>query len=733
MFETNNTSATMTLQGAVQRYFDVALYLLVLSGFGALASTGSLDLPTVALVGLVLFVRGYLLAKNRTVIIPERWTAYLTIGYVAFYIADYFLVSGNFIATTIRLVLFVMLVRLFSLQRDRDHYALAILAFLMVLAAAVLTVDSIFLLSFAFFVLIAIGTFMLMEMRHSANAEVAHAREREATAQHRRMGFALVGISPLILTVVLVGAAAIFFALPRVSSRYLSSYATTSELLTGFSDHVQLGTIGQIQQSTSVVMRVRIDGDTTGRHDLKWRGVSLSLFDGRVWSNPFEPVVLARSPNSTFLLDVAWSQKNRRSPGALIRYHVMMEPIGTNIFFLAPRAKTLAGTYRTVAADAGGAVFNLDGEHPVTMYEAESDATPSSRDLSGLSPAGSPISPAMPYLQLPAVDIRISKLAEQITSGEATVLGKAKAMERYLQNNFTYTLELPRSVPRDPLTNFLFERKQGHCEYFASSMAVMLRTIGIPSRVVNGFRTSEFNDLTGNYVVRASSAHSWVEAYIPEQGWVDFDPTPAAEPAASTNWNRFLQYVDAASSFWREWVINYDATHQAALGQGAARNSRALFSNLHDWSSSQYSKLLSSARRLRRDAATMPYRWAGAGLLLTAFLLVLLNMARIVAFIRARFLYASPERAPQEVAALWYLRMTRRLAKRGWTKRPSDTPVAFVLQITDRKLRQSVDGFTRAYESARFGTSLEDARALSRLYEEIEANLQNACEPMVRR
>ena len=94
--------------------------------------------------------------------------------------------------------------------------------------------------------------------------------------------------------------------------------------------------------------------------------------------------------------------------------------------------------------------------------------------------------------------------------------------------HFGYTLEIPRVAPRDPLADFLFVRKRGHCEYFASSMAIMLRTLGIPSRVVNGFRTSEFNDLTGNYVIRASSAHSWVEAYFPGYGWVSFDPTPGS-------------------------------------------------------------------------------------------------------------------------------------------------------------------------------------------------------------
>ena len=104
--------------------------------------------------------------------------------------------------------------------------------------------------------------------------------------------------------------------------------------------------------------------------------------------------------------------------------------------------------------------------------------------------------------------------------------------------NFGYTLEMSRVAPADPLADFLFVRKQGHCEYFASSMAIMLRTLGIPSRVVNGFRTSEFNDVTGNYVVRASSAHSWVEAYFPGQGWVSFDPTPGGVPGGVTGWGR---------------------------------------------------------------------------------------------------------------------------------------------------------------------------------------------------
>ena len=104
---------------AIERYFNVALYLLVLTGFGTLASTGGLDLPAVTIVGLALLVRGYQLAMRREFVIPHEWTNYLTLLYFFVYFGDYFLVSGSFLGATVHLVLFGMILRLFSLQRPR--------------------------------------------------------------------------------------------------------------------------------------------------------------------------------------------------------------------------------------------------------------------------------------------------------------------------------------------------------------------------------------------------------------------------------------------------------------------------------------------------------------------------------------------------------------------------------------------------------------------------------------
>jgi transglutaminase-like putative cysteine protease len=704
---------------AIERYFNVALYMLVLTGFGTLASTGALDLPAVIVVGAALLVRGYQLLAHREFVIPDRWTTYLTVLYFAFYFTDYFLLSGSFLFATVHLVLFGMVIRLFSLQRARDHFMLAVLSFLMVLAAAVLTVDGVFLFSFATFLLVAVITFVLMEMRHSIAEDHGRSQEPKDTAPYRRMGYALLATAPSLMLMILAGGSLIFFLLPRVSARYLSAYASASDISTGFSDRVQLGRIGQIQQSGAVVMHIQIEDDLQGAYDLKWRGVSLSLFDGKVWSNPYVQTEMTRSLNGSYRLGALSGLNARGATGRIVHYRVLMEPLGSNVFFLADKPQSLTVNFR-VTTDVGGAVYNLDPEHPINRYEADSQLIePDAAELR-LSPNTVPGN-MEDYLRLPPLDIRISKLAEEVTATASNNFDKAAALERYLRTRFGYTLNLPRSVPRDPLANFLFERKAGHCEYFASSMAVMLRSLRIPSRIVTGFRGGEFNDLTGQYVVRASNAHSWVEAYFPNYGWVSFDPTPGGSLETRSGWSRALLYVDAAASFWREWIINYDVSHQRTLGSDAARSGRRLLESIRNWYTDHYKALLNSARNLQRRITRAPARWLMTCLAVTAFLSFLLNFRRILRALANRSLRAHPDRAPRESAALWYEQLLRRLARRGWRKSPSQTPHDFVAAIQEPALQRKVAAFTRAYESARFGQSLDDAKALPQLFEEVTA------------
>jgi protein-glutamine gamma-glutamyltransferase len=717
---------------AIERYFNVALFLLVLSGFVMLASTGSLDLLAITGVGLALLARGYFLLSQRDVRIPESWTTYLTLLYVLIYFADYLFLSGSFLTATIHLVLFLIVMRLFTLQRARDHYLLAVLSFLMVLASAVLTVGSTFVFAFAGFLFVAILTFVLMEMRHSiagdepgsgrsSKLQQALAEERGPDASPRRMAFNLVAIAPALMVLILAGSFLIFFFLPRISSRYLTAYSPSSDVSTGFSDRLQLGRIGQIQQSSAVVMHIEIDDDTQGLYELKWRGVALNNFDGREWSHSFGSSQLELSGSGVYRLPRTDPPGPGAAPRRLIHYRVLMEPLGTNVFFLAEKPRNLLGNYHPISVDSAGDVYNLDLDHPIGRYEAFSELPEVDADALRLAPNTVPAG-AESYLQLPAIDIRIPRLAEQITGSAPSNYEKALAIEQYLRAHFGYTLELGRVRPSDPLAYFLFERKEGHCEYFASSMAVMLRTLGIPSRIVNGFRGGEFNDLTGQYVVRASNAHSWVEAYFPGSGWISFDPTPAASLPTHTGWSRVQLYVDAAASFWREWIINYDIGHQRQLGKDAATNTRHFLDDVRHWIEEQHRALLRSARRAHKHISNFPVRWLAGLFAIMIGLIAAVNSRHLIRAIRARGLRANPRRAPREAAALWYERMVARMGRLGWRKSPSQTPADFVAAIHEPVLKVKVATFTRHYESARFGKSADDAEKLPELFEEITAS-----------
>jgi len=708
----------LSLPRAIDRYFEVALYLLVLTGVGTLASTGTLDLATVVFVCSALVFRGYLLAKKRKMVIPERWTTVLTIGYAIFYVTDYFFLSGGFLASTVHLVLFVMVVRLFSAQRDRDHYFLFILSFLMVLAAAVLTVDSIFLASFGVFIGMAIVICILMEMKHASAKAAFQSGNLRGRLPHRRMAVSIATVVPVLVVLIFLGGAAIFFVLPRVSVGYLGTFAGGSDLTTGFSDHVELGSIGRIQQSSSVVMHIRVDGDKNGSFDLKWRGITLNLFDGRTWLDSHGKYAALRLPDGRFALRPADEKLAFTSAGQSIHYRILMEPMGSSVFFLAPTPATLQGEYRVVAQDDGGAVFNADAEHVITQYDATSMiGSPTGVQLKGA--IGSyPAEIVLDYLQVPPLDPRIPKLAQQITVGKDNDYDRAVAIESYLRTHFGYTLQLSRTPPRDPLAEFLFLRKQGHCEYFASSMAIMLRTLRIPSRVVNGFRTGEFNDLTSQYVVRESDAHSWVEAYFPGYGWVSFDPTPV-NVGSRVGWSRAMLYMDALASFWREWVISYDSTHQHSLETMATHGSLQWFQQARAWMRQEYGTLMAAASRTQGKVAKRPARWIGLGLVAAVVLALVSDGRRCLQFFRRMKLSARPSKAPRVVAAIWYERMIRKVARKGWRKMPAQTPAEFIRCIEDPMIRGKVAKFTARYENARFGGSTEDASSLPQLYDEI--------------
>jgi len=184
------------------------------------------------------------------------------------------------------------------------------------------------------------------------------------------------------------------------------------------------------------------------------------------------------------------------------------------------------------------------------------------------------------YLQLPEDGIpeRVTELALGLTAGAATPYDQALAIESYLRT-ITYTLDVP-SPPqgRDVADFFLFDLRAGYCDYYATSMAVMARTVGLPARLVMGYAQGTYDAEYDRYVVSEAEAHSWVEIYFPVIGWVEFEPT-GGRPAVQRSPDLPLSEVPeplagsgASGTAWSAWVrrLALSGALLAILGLGWA-------------------------------------------------------------------------------------------------------------------------------------------------------------------
>ena len=165
-------------------------------------------------------------------------------------------------------------------------------------------------------------------------------------------------------------------------------------------------------------------------------------------------------------------------------------------------------------------------------------------------------------LQVPKGIEKVKQLALGITAGINNDALKAIAIERYLRENYIYTLST--SAPPEgvsPIEDFLFNSRKGYCEHYATAMIMMLRSIGIPSRIVTGFYGGEMNSYGGYMIVRQSNAHSWVEALINKK-WLRFDPTPAV---AAERPSAIVMYLDMLKMQWNRYIVSYSSYDQREI------------------------------------------------------------------------------------------------------------------------------------------------------------------------
>ena len=409
----------------------------------------------------------------------------------------------------------------------------------------------------------------------------------------------------------------------------------------GFTKEIQHGGFSELAMDSSVIMKVKIERDALPPNDIKWRGQALNRYDGVRWTsdpgnvrihmNHFDGRELRRVQGQqhpvrrlrrtrTYVLKQEYLHAADRKEG-LIEASFHLDIGGVDMIFTPQRPAVLEAVfsgavlirdfndsytlekYRPSRSELHYTVYSEPADplleeklrkagpfDPGSMRSSARTGERSSPDLissllqkmisgSGRRRSGTGLSDtARLYLHLPEdLAPRIRELGARITEGKPPYAA-ARAVRDYLETEYTYSLD-PDSAPRgrDPLDDFLFNTRTGHCEYFASAMAVLLRIGGIPSRVVAGFQSGEWNELGGFYTVRQRDAHAWVEAYFSGIGWIPFDPSPRTienmEFEKRRGWfdKRVMPVIHYLDERYYDYVDNYNRNTRSRLMENASQ------------------------------------------------------------------------------------------------------------------------------------------------------------------
>jgi hypothetical protein len=696
----------------VERFFEFSLLGMLASGYFAVATSGYLDWPTAVLTLSALCLRTLMAAGILDVRISGRLTDTLALCFVAFYPLDYFYISGTFLPATVHFIFFLLVCKVLTARSTRDFTYLKLLAGLELLAAAILSTSLSFFAFLALFMLFTIASFTSGEVR------VSTLRHRSIVRSGLRAFPRRAGVLAIFLfTGILTMTAALFFVLPRTARAALERFVPQRYHLPGFSNEVTLGQIGEIKQSSVPVMHIHNERGE-GLLDVRWRGTALTEFDGKRWYNPLTGAEEIRVSSDRHQVTFKSEHPPRR--GQWIAYQVQLSEMSFDTLFYA-------GTVQSISINAPSVRYSPGGSLRVSVPTSGLKYFASSVIEDEWSTPPMPPDPMPPIrrdelLLLPdKLDVRIFRLAREVVEGATGGVNgddaKARAIVKYLRTNYGYTLHLLPATVQDPLANFLFERRKGHCEYFASAMAVMLRTVGIPSRVVTGFASGVFNPLTGWQVVRASDAHSWVEAWIPGRGWMTYDPTPpdpnAYESALMT---RVSLFFDAAEQFWQDWILSYDLNRQIALASRVQQSSRG--AKLH-WIERTAAWLADAGRASAQWSAG--YAPAAALAMFIAIAAVLFGPAALRGWrgaMRVRRLKRGEGEASD--ATLLYQRMLGLLERRGIQKPPWLTPSEFARVLPPTAVSPLVEDLTSAYVEFRFGGKRDAAPRMVQLLDQLE-------------
>ena len=477
----------------------------------------------------------------------------------------------------------LLVLRLFDLRSPREHGQTLVLSLGFIIAAA-LTSNSLF-TGIGVFVMTLFLTRTVLLFRLYAAAR--HGRERDARLDRRGV-LDLRSIQLVVLFFCVLVSVVVFVVMPRdLGGSSLGSWGGAERVSrAGFSSDVELGRPGRITDSPTPVMRVTVrdrDDRVLGARDtpaVYLRGSVLRFYERGLWrmspeessGASFNSTPVERG--ETFLVVPGSDQ-----PVWTREYKVELEP-GADFsegFLFSPwipiEARIVSREAR-VRIDPQTRMIRVKDDPP-GVYTVRVRPT-------RLGSIGYPEGSAREPVDRGVVPERIAALAARVLGDAGIETDPAsrpleedpramRELEAYLRAEYGYTLDsAPVPGGEDPTEWFLFDRRAGHCEYYASSLALMARSVGIPSRVVTGYVVAEFNEVTGVYVVRQSNAHAWVEARLAPGTWRTYDGTPESdfrrihEPAPS-RFAALRSVYEAVRHAWASIVVGYDGESRAEV------------------------------------------------------------------------------------------------------------------------------------------------------------------------
>ncbi len=563
--------------GVVHRLMTNALAAL---GVLALVSSGQFSLPisVIVLVGLVLALS-----------VRETWQRHpafrhvdtiALLAVIGLQVTRFALGVVNSLDVLIEFAAALQLVRLATRRGAAHDQQVIVLALLHLIAGTVLGGGLGYGLCFAGVLIVAPGALVLSHLRREVEGNYRQgARDRTGLPvdvprilrSRRVVGRTFLVTMCLLAVPIFVFTAVLFVFFPRVGLSLLLVQNPQSDPVIGFSPKVDLGKVGVLRENRTVALRVKLPNQPDPPPQviqLHLRGTGLDRYEGGgTWSQSERP----SGPEMEGFTPVVVEPGARFTKGQPAM-QIELEAIDPPVLFLPPNAAAfefrtkdlaLSNERRPYAQRRPEGEFRYAGEERGVSYDVYR------HDNGRQAFTRLDASARERYLRVPELPDRIAALAREWTAGAETPRDKVLAIEAKLKAEYRWALDTPSKKASEPLDHFLFDSKVGHCEFFSTALAVLLRYVDVPTRTVNGYASGKWNSYGGFYVVRQGDAHSWVEVYLDGVGWTTFDPTPAAGsgPAGelSQPWAAIADAVDALGQRWRRNVIGYDFQQQKGM------------------------------------------------------------------------------------------------------------------------------------------------------------------------